>query len=257
MKLNDELLELIKRQFMVLAMNDENYKHLKLYISNEQQFVKEKSREKDAIYIVVKFLAGSLNFGQQLIPVQFNVIAEKNKIESCQNLLLDYVATYNLTMSDSDSIKQFYATPSVTQSFNDIFDGYRSLFFFTGSFLISKNDLSCTIKYKGNSLDVISNSLNFSVNLDSQVFYNTQNFTKSIGLNGTLVLTIASYFVKSDLCLDALKIISKELGVNNSFIFDLEFKNGISMKNIEFKLVNFATQENIGEIPVASMTFTN
>lgn len=259
MKLNDEILELIRKQFMLIIMNNEVYKDIKLYISNEQQFVKEKNREKGAIYVVVKFIQGSLNFGQTILPVQFDVIAEKNKIELTQQLLFEYANTYNLTLDEEGLIKQIYTTPSIANNFNEVFDGFRSLLYFTGTFVISNNALNCDIYYKGKKLELITNSITFNVNLDSQAFYNTQNFTKSLGLVGTMTLTIASYFINDEICIDVLKMIKKDLGVNNSFVFTLEFKNsnGVKLENVEFKLVTFVSQENIGEAPMMSMTFTN
>ena len=70
----EEVMELLTKQFAeVMTKDSEFYENYHIYLSNEQQYVKEKNREKGAIYIVVKFLPASLNFGQTILPISKNI----------------------------------------------------------------------------------------------------------------------------------------------------------------------------------------
>lgn len=91
------MMDIIEKQFLQIMQTDpEYYSKYKIILSNEQQFVKKDDRSPKHIYIVVKFLSGSVNFGQMLYPVNFNALGEGNKIEAAQRLLLEYAQTFNL-----------------------------------------------------------------------------------------------------------------------------------------------------------------
>lgn len=258
--MNEEIMELLKREFAeVMAKDEEYYENYKIYLSNEQQYVKEQSREKGAIYIVVKFLPASLNFGQTVLPITINAIAEQNKIEVCQKLLLELAQTYNLTTDSSETIKQTYTSPANTSNFNEVFNGFRSLFYMSGTFLISKNSNPCKLYYDDEEVTCITLAQSFDAQLDSQTFFNTKNFTKSVGMYGTYSLNFTTYLTDTELLNKVLAIClrSSEDGVNSTFKFTIVYNNGYKIEDLEFKLVNFSVQQNIGEMPIASLTFTN
>ena len=261
----EEVMELLTKQFAeVMSKDSEFYENYHIYLSNEQQYVKEKNREKGAIYIVVKFLPASLNFGQTILPITINAMAERNKIEVCQRLLLEFAQTYNLTTNDEQTIKQTYTSPANSANFNEVFDGFRSLFYMSGTFLISENTNPCNIYVTGeeNEVQCITLGVNFDIQLDSQPFFSTDNFTKSVGMYGTFTINFTTYLIDTELINKALAVALKDLskqpdGVNTNFNFDVIFKNGFKIENVNFKLVNFSVQQNLGEMPVASLTFTN
>lgn len=260
----EEIMELLTKQFLEVMQKDyDYYSQYKIRLSNEQQYVKLKDREKGIIYIVVKFLPASLNFGQTVLPITINAVSERNKIETCQKLLLEFAQTFNLTTNEDETIKQTYTSPSNTSSFNEVFDGYRSLFYMSGTFLISRNSNPYKIYISGEDKEIecISVSINLDVQLDTQPTFSGDNFTSSIGLLGTLVINITTYLTNNNFINKALAIAIKDLekepsGVNTTFTFDIVFKNGYKLSNVNMKLANFSIQENVGEMPVASLTFT-
>ena len=262
--MNEEIIELLAMQFgKVMRGDEEYYSPYRVLISNEQQYIKTKDRDKNAIYIVVRFLPASLNFGQTVLPITINAIAERNKIDVCQRLLLEFAQTYNLTDDESGTIKQTYTSPSIMSNFNEMFDGFRSLFYMSGTFLISKNANPFKVYVSGESeeIDCITVSDTFDVQLDTQAFFNTDNFTKSVGTVGTFTLNITSYLMDTDFLNKVLAVKLKDLkkqpaGVNTTFRFDIVFKNGYEARDWDFKLVNATVQEEIGELPIISMTFT-
>ena len=261
----DKVMELLMKQFAdVMSKDSEYYNNYHIYLSNEQQYVKDKNREKGAIYIVVKFLPASLNFGQTILPITINAIAERNKIEVCQRLMLEFAQTYNLTTNDNQTIKQTYTSPANNSNFNEVFDGFRSLFYMSGTFLMSENTNPYHLYVSGeeNEVQCITLGVNFDIQLDSQPFFSTNNFTKSVGMYGTFTINFTTYLTNTNLINKALAVALKDLskqpdGVNTNFKFDVIFKNGFKIENVSFKLVNFSVQQNLGEMPVASLTFTN
>lgn len=269
----DEILNLIGTQIQsVLDSNQEYFSGYNFTITNELQYVKDKRKNETqlknnpkAIFIVVKFLPATLNYGQTLMPVVFNVIGEKNKLDTCYRLLIEYAEKYNLAFNEDGTIKQYYSSPTVLSNFNEIGDGYRSLITLSGTFQISENSNDFTLYYKYLDDDVLKTyevpaiSLNgsFDVQLESQAFYDVSDTTTSVGKVGTMVLNCTCYLTDTVLVNQCLKIATKVLGVNTSFTFDLKFKNGLEIENATFKMANFTFEKSIGNLPVCTITFTN
>lgn len=278
----DKILDIIQSQFLaVMASDPEYYGQYKIILSNEQQYVKIKDRNTKAIYIVVKFVPGSLNFGQNVIPVNFNALGEGNKVEVCQRLLLEYAQQFNLgdaiTIPATESedgnryiIKQVYTQPQIMSNFNETWNEFRSLFFMSGSILLGKNSLPITkiIYYdtesdeKGTDIDFITSSWDFAIQLDSQAFYGTNSRTTSKAKIGTLTVGIISYLSSNPLC-EKVRGIAWDLaddapnGVKEEFFLSVEFADGKKKEKMKFKLANVSCPQNIGEFPIISMTLTN
>ena len=275
-------MEIIQNQFVQVMNSDpEYYKQYKIILSNEQQYIKESNRNKNNVYIVVKFVPGSLNFGQNLMPININALGEGNKIEVCQRLLLEFAQQFNLStpidISASDSgdgnryiIKQIYTQPQVLSNFNASWNEFRSLFFMSGTFLIGKNSVPITsITYfasesaeTGTVIDFINTSWDFSIQLDSQAFYGTDSRTTSKSKIGTLTLSVISYLMDSPLFNKIIGIAwnDKTLapnGIKETFYLTVEFANGVTVQKMKFSLANANCPQNIGEFPLISMTFTN
>ncbi|WP_281512133.1 hypothetical protein [Mammaliicoccus vitulinus] len=105
-------------------------------------------------------------------------------------------------------------------------------------------------------------TLNGQTQLDTQVFFDTNNFTKSSAKAATNIIAINSFFMYSvQLFNKALEVYGAKLqetpeGINYTFNFDLIFKNGTKI-SAPFKLAQFTLERNIGNIPVVALTFTN
>lgn len=277
-----KMMEIIERQFLEVMAGDPGfYSKYKIILSNEQQYVKESNRDKNNVYIVVKFVPGSLNFGQNLMPININALGEGNKIEVCQRLLLEFAQQFNLSepidIPSNESgdgnryiVKQIYTQPQVLSNFNASWNEFRSLFFMSGSFLIGKNSVPITsITYfesesaeNGTVIDFINTSWDFSIQLDSQAFYGTDSRTTSKSKIGTLTLSVISYLMDSPLFSKIIGIAwnDKTLapnGIKETFFLTVEFANGVTIQKMKFSLANANCPQNIGEFPLISMTFTN
>lgn len=274
-----KIMDIIKEQFLeVMSSDPDYYGKYDIILSNEQQYIKSDERNPNGIYIVVKFIPGSINFGQNVLPVNINALGEGNKLEVCQRLLLEYAQQFNLgepinvPSSEDDSntyiIKQVYTQPQVMSNFNPSWNDFRSLFFMTGTFLIGKNSVPIKeITYyesasaeSGTKIDVINSSWDFSVQLDSQAFYGTNSRTRSESKIGTLSLSIVTYSTNNPLCSKIRKIawnMNGTDGLKTEFLFSVKFTDTEQAEKMRFKLVSVTSPQNIGEFPLMSMTFTN
>jgi len=274
-----KIMDIIKEQFLeVMSSDPDYYGKYDIILSNEQQYIKSDERNSNGIYIVVKFIPGSINFGQNVLPVNINALGEGNKLEVCQRLLLEYAQQFNLgepinvPSSEDDPntyiIKQVYTQPQVMSNFNPSWNDFRSLFFMTGTFLIGKNSVpikeityyeSATAE-SGTKIDVINSSWDFSVQLDSQAFYGTNSRTRSESKVGTLSLSIVTYSTNNPLCSKIRKIawnMNGTDGLKTEFLFSVKFTDTEQAEKMRFKLVSVTSPQNIGEFPLMSMTFTN
>lgn len=282
MKYIDKIMNIIQKQFLEVMSSDvDYYKQYNIILSNEQQYVKSKDRNVNNIYIVVKFIPGSLNFGQNVVPININALGEGNKLEVCQRLLLEYAQQFNLgdpvDISPTESgdgnryiVKQVYTQPQVMSNFNQSWNEFRSLFFMTGTFLLGKNSVPITkITYYetkdsevGHDIDFINTSWEFSIQLDSQAFYGTDSRTTSKSKIGTLSLGIISYLTENALCKKVrgmawnMKDIAPN-GIKEVFYLTVEFADGAIAEKMKFSLASCNCPQNIGEFPLVSMTFTN
>ena len=146
----EKIIDLLEGQLgEVMADDEEYFSETRFVLSNEQQYVKESQRHKNTIYIVVKFMPATINFGQVVLPITLTAVSEHNNIEKCQRLLLDFSQYWNLkNIGISDySVFQIYSSPSITSNFNEVYDGFRSAFSMSGTFLISKNSNECILYY--------------------------------------------------------------------------------------------------------------
>lgn len=276
------IMDIIQKQFLKIMQDDPDYyKKYNIILTNEQQYVKKSDIKTDNIFIVVKLLEGSINYGQTLTPVNFNILGEGNKIDVCQRLLLEYAQTFNLceeiniNKEETDDgneyiVKQVYTQPQVLSNFEETWNEFRSLFFMSGSFLIGKNSLPITdiTFYEnidsevGEKINFINATWDFSVQLDSQAFYGTDSRTTSKSKISTLVLNFTIYLCNNKICQKILGMSfnNKEWapnGIKEKFYFDINFKNNLKISKMEFYLANATSNQNIGEFPLLSLGFTN
>ncbi len=136
------IMELITKQFNDLVLTDlDYYKKYDIFITNEQMYVDNETREGHDIFVVVKFLAAEINFGQDVIPVTITAVSESNAIEAVQRLLLEYAQLYNQNTLkwDGKLVYQNYSSPYFISHFEVVYDGYRSVASMSGSLLLSSN----------------------------------------------------------------------------------------------------------------------
>ena len=254
-----EILEIVRNQMYDLMEENLNYyKDYEVIISLEQEFIKLKNKKPNAIYMVIKFSAAEVTFGQTVLPFTLTALSEANKMGVCQKLLLDYSYRYNLDRLDENNIQQIYEAPLVTSNFNSLYAEYRSVIVMSGVFIVSKRNNYYTFTYGGEEIEYLTSTLNASITLDTQAFYNTKNFTQSVGKFGTLTFSFTTYLLKDIAIIsDVIDIITKKVdGINHTFEITIKFNDGRSLTD-NFKLVSFDSSQDIDKMPMVSLTFTN
>ena len=337
----DEIIETIRNQFKEILYSDNYYNGYSVTVAKEQDFVKIRdNKDPKHIYVIVKFQSASLNYHQYLLPLTITALSEQNKLDVCQRLMLEYAETYNLSMSNDETIKQFYDAPQVLSNFEEIYYGYRSMLHMTGTFLVSQdtnpmrfyyytlkidednsvdgidedkflvflknNNLSFEetyeyydensigkgqLSYKGltinvsqdevgveygteehtqrfakisvmkNLIDNINYQSSGDIVLDTQPFYNTDNFAKSIGKIANYSLSFTTYLVNDPFLNKAVAIhigdlINAPKGVNSTFWIGIEYKKSGLSSIRPFKLVNCSQQGALGEFPMINIIFS-
>lgn len=363
MELTNQILNIITSEIAeIMNSKPEYYGEYSVEISEEQQYYKMNRQDPGKIYIVVKFLDAPLNFEQIIMPINIQAISEQDKLEVCRTLLFEFASKYNLykmSFEDEDqTMQQYYNSPYVLSNFNEIFEGFRSLLFVSGTFLITNNANYCTAyfspveigdknkkeecvvtlerelngetfienltinlsrfkkklkkegikledktyqfildnvwKLEGKSLgkdslydygikneyfvekndiikvkytsgwqkiECLSVNAVCDISLDSQPFFDNDNFVESVGKFGTFSFNITSYLFKNDFlnkCLAVwLRKLSKApMGINTDFNLLLEFDDDDNYVITKFKLSSFSLQEVVGDIPLVSITFS-
>lgn len=213
----DEILTLIHGQlleYMNAPGNYERFKDYKIIMSREQQFMKMKDKDPNAIYIVIKFGAADVVFGQTVLPVTIIALSEQDNIEAITGLLYEYAQTYNLKRVNDDTINQMYESPSVSSNFAPLYAGYRSTVVMSAAFVIGKNSNEYKVYYYytvqekvddktyreveyADEVPQMSASFAFVANPDTQAFYNSNDFTRSVIGFGGVTLGFTT-FVLSD-----------------------------------------------------------
>lgn len=379
----EEIVNLIRNELTTVMEENYNlYKDYNVIIAVEQEFDKHaKNGLKDKnIYIVLKFGAASINYGQTVLPVSFTVLSEQNKCDISFKLLTDFVNKYNLEINQDKTIRQVYESPSVSSNFNAVYEGYRSILTISAFFVISKNanffdfqygidDENVTIIYDFNSFEfgassdfiekveifdsnkfenfisnyydylteqntlkisvtrlkvstsfiwyvinttnslknvseneniaeltdyglkvyfknnqyrekmsntffikfeksetiktnyydipVITSSFSGDFYPDTQPFYNVSNFGTSAIKTGQLVVSFTTFLLDNiEVVNDALSVALKKSCVNKTFKFKINFKNEALTTEDNFKLINLNAKQDIGDIPMISLTFS-
>lgn len=262
------ILDLIEEQLLdIMSSDPEFYGRHKIILSNEQQFIKEKDKHPNSIFIVVKFLSGNFNYGQYVQPVTVLALAEKNKFEVCQKLLNEYVSRWHNSETreaGNDLIKQTYTSPAIMSNFNEVGEGYRSLMYLSGIFLVGENSNPVEkIEWFNNEtneyeqIPVLTSTWTWSALLEPQSFYSLKGRTKSETRTATFTLSF-TLFHKNDafgnIILD-LPCSDDDETINPDFKFKLTWKSGKN-KIVIMKCVDFSGTQNIGEFPVLNISFT-
>jgi hypothetical protein len=288
----DEILTLIQGQlleYMNAPENYEKYKNFKIVLSKEQQFMKLKDKDPNAIYIVVKFGAAEVVFGQTVLPATIMALTEQNRIESAYSLFYEYAQKYNLQRVSDDMINQVYESPSISGGFNVVYEGYRSAVVMSAAFVIGKNSNEYKVYYyytdengkeSAEEVPQMSASFSFILNPDTQAFYNSNDFARSVIGFGSVTIGFTT-FVLSDChlindILDILGTVDETGGyltaddgsqvpsayTNNTSSMNKTFKLGVIYRDKkharikDYKLSNAVGSQEVGQIPTISLAFT-
>ena len=255
----DSILEMLNREFtQVMRNNPKLYQNTKVIISNEQQLLRKQDMKSGSIFLIVKLLPATINFGQTILPMTITAMSERNSVAICQQLLIDFAQTYNLATNNDETIRQYYTTPSVLNAFNEIGTGYRASMFLNGTLLISlnANSFDVFLDDETEKLPVITCSDSLDIQGDRQAFFTTNDFAKSKSTVASYQLNLVMYNTDSDFLNKVLNIKFGNLSIDTIFNFTIKYKNGITSGKMPMKLVNATINQNVGELPTINMSFT-
>ena len=125
---------------------------------------------------------------------------------------------------------------------------------YSGSFEI-------VVDYLEEEIPTLQQTFNGSTQLETLGFYNTNNFTTSIGKIGTKTISFSTYLLDNiSVINDALDVYLEDLenvpeGIEKRFKIKILFKNGKKIIK-EYRLVSIGATQMIGDIPTINMTFT-
>ena len=259
----------------------------KVFVNDEQNFIKIISLDQNAIYIVVKFSSTSVNFAATVIPITLVVFATENKIKVTQSLVSTFATKYNLDQIGMNNIgtnisaTQIWNTPSVVSNFVEAGSAFRSLFTSSG-YLVTGANLakldSITYVYGDGQndreeLNIVAYSDNFNNALAPQPFPNTYGFARSITNFSTFGFSISTYSMNSRLVQEVLAMKgfkSDATGAinycdpNKTFTIELNFSNGyknygtnVPTFHKEFHVHSVSFGQKIGSIPTITIGFSH
>lgn len=284
----DKVMSILEKEFQYLLNNDsETYKGYNVVLTNEQQYVKKADRKPKTIFIIVKFLNGTQDYGQQRQPYALNVVTEHNSLEVCQKLLMDFSEENNLRHnfefidedSESYSVKQTVSTVSNLSNFNEIFEGFRSVLYASGTFLIGINsnpvvklELAFNDGYEDilEEIEFLSFQYSYDTQPDSQPFYGTNNFNRTVNKIATLSVGFTMYAVNTKFYNYITDLVFNDkwvnpddesqtehtLSIDKTFNLKIYFKsNPTKPKSVNMKLVSVSDVQELRDFPANSFTF--
>jgi hypothetical protein len=286
--------DMLKTEFYDVMQSNSRYNGYSIEMENEQDIISESEKrqpEPKKIYIVVKIMPSSVNFGQIALPVTLICLSEKNSIDICQQLLIDFVQTYNLVWKDvsvpsnvTDSagtvtqglqsymIQQAYTAPEVVSNFNEMYHSFVSLFYVTGSLLITQSAIICSMSYydtladfqadtNASSLGLVAYTPSSSAQPDSQAFYGSNDHISSVNKVMSDTITFSTFFTANSLMLQALKVHFGTLPANTPFYLKPSFaydsdgtQQTLSFPNI-YRQISMSISQNAGAIAMITITY--
>lgn len=261
----EEILTLIQGQLMEHMNSEEyfaKYKGTKIILSKEQQFMKQKDKDPNAIYIVVRFGAADVMFRQTVLPATIVVLTQQNKVDLAYDLMYEYSQRFTLVRANNDTIQQVYESPSMSGNFNEVYEGFRSVVTMTAAFVIGKNSNEYKVYYyytegeENNKLELaeeipmVSTTFSFVGSPDTQAFYNKNNFVESVVSFGAVSLGFTTFVLSdSKLMNDVLDILGEVPNVDNrteSLIFE-GYGKKYRVDNATSDAINNALGEELNE----------
>lgn len=275
----DKIVELVKEEITRVTLLDEDfYSGYTFKIANEQFFDVERDQEillsnedgyqsRDlikVIYIVLKFSSTSISFGQNIIPATIDVLSESGSNVVAQRLMSDFTSLYNTSMDSSYKIKQIYQAPVNTSSFNEVFNGFRSVLSVECLYLYSEDAVYSEIYYVSTEnnvdteqkIDFIKFGSSFTNSLDTKAFFSNYNSAVSLPLVSSYTISLIIYLRDNDFC---NKILSVADGLeDNNTIFTLHIKrmpDGTISNRQKFVLHSLQEEKPIDDFQVMTLSF--
>ena len=208
----------------------------KIEVSDEQSFNKKRSEnkvEKGAVYVVVRFGSGSINYGSSLTPISLYVMGTANKVKPTQILLSVFASAWttkalaqdiqdeNGNLLEIENASQVWNTPEIITNFNEVDADFKNLFRLTGNIVVGSSTVRVgkltyfygeTDNYPHlpavgwEEVNIMSFQDGYRASLDSQPFMNTDGFAQSEVNFSTYTFSISTYLLDNQISADMLAI---------------------------------------------------
>lgn len=231
-------------------------------VSDEQSFNIKRGNsqlEKGALYIVVKFGNGPINYATSVAPISLLTLGTANKVRPAQLLLSVFSSTWttknlnqdlqdgegnSLEDADTKQMLQVWNTPEIVTNFNEVYSEFRNLFRVSGNIVFGPSAVRVgTLTYYWGTgstdyetINIMSFQDGYRASMDSQPFGNTEGFAQSETNFSTYTFAISTYLLNNHLSADLLAIrgfrnrnggsISSTFGPNDKMRIQIKFTNG-------------------------------
>lgn len=252
----EEIVEKIQGQLIACRNSDPSFANIELVVENERQFTIEKEMKPNTIYVVLHYGESSANFGQLILPVDFRIMSEVNKIELTQKLFSLYTSTYNLKRNGT--LSQFYSTPVVDDAFKEIKNGWRAILSFAGAFIVGNNesDYVKELDYNGEPIDILSFNESYKNDLRPQPTPDGGGFAHSVSGFATHSFTITTYLTTSAFCQKLNDQRYKDNMEDTIYYFTLILYSGVAFTNRAYKCLSIDIGQKIGDSTIVSVAFS-
>lgn len=252
----EAIVEKITGQLLACRNSDPIYEPLQLKVENERQFAVEKEMTANTIYVVLHYGEASVNFGQVILPIDFKVISERNKIELVQSLLSLYVSTYNLKRSGT--MAQFYTTPVVDEALIEVKSGWRASISIAGAFLVgsSASDFVEELDYEGEAIDFLTYAESYKNDLRPQPTPDGGGYAKSVSGFATHAFTITTYMTTSAFCTKLNAQRYQDNKEDTQYKFTLKLHSGTAYTNRVYRCLSIDVSQKIGDSTILTLAFS-
>lgn len=252
----EEIVEKIQGQLIACRNSDPSFANIELVVENERQFTIEQEMKPNTIYVVLHYGESSVNFGQLILPVDFRIISERNKIELVQRLFLLYTSTYNLKRAGT--LAQFYSTPVVENAFVEVKNGWRASLSFAGAFIVgaSESDYVKELDYEGEPIDFLSFNESYKNDLRPQPIPNGGGFARSVSGFASHAFTITTYLTTSKFCKKLNDQRYKDDMEDTTYSFTLKLNSGTAFTDRKYKCLSIEVGQKIGDSTIVNVAFS-
>jgi len=260
----DYILNLIAQELNDALDSESN---TKIFITDEQSFIKEKDKNPEGIYVVVRFNRASTVLNQSVLPVILTIMGFENEVENTQSLFNKFISENNMKVEND--ITQIWMSPEVILNFNNVWTGYRSLFTISGTFVIGNGTVrinKITYKYtsdeevKTEDIAVIGFMDITEASINTQPYSNTKGRTRSHGSFITNAFSIVIYPVGNLEFVQKLMEWKYDFSSNHEdddWLLSGEFINSrTNMPESVWKCRSANFSQKIGDLPTMEVVFT-
>lgn len=266
---------------------------VKVFVNDEQDFVKPQDMGNNSLFINVHFLESSVNFGGSVVNVNLKVLGTANKIKPAQALMTMFATRWSTLAFGENGATQIWVIPRVESNFFETNADFRTLFTVNGSIIIGQGIVkleSLVYKYGSGANDeetiyFLAWNDAFSNSLAPQPFGNTAGFAQSESNFSTYAFTVNTYMLDSRLVDDCFNIqgfrklvngqrVASALNGNSTLTLYLTFENGFTNRPAsgetttdadpilgtdimtKFKVTSIQKGQKLGDIPTITIGFS-